>query len=52
MSFSEWKYSALGELCSIRRGSSPRPIKDFLSKSGMPWVKIADATESGTRYIT
>lgn len=51
MSSSEWRRSILGELCNIRRGSSPRPIIDFLSQSGMPWVKIADATESGTRYI-
>ena len=47
----EWKEVRLGEVCNIRRGSSPRPIKDFLSNSGMPWVKIADATESNSRFI-
>ncbi len=52
MSCSGWKTVKLGEMCSIRRGSSPRPIKEYLTQSGMPWVKIADATESGTRYIS
>ena len=51
MSVSEWKEVKLGEVCNIRRGSSPRPIIDYLSNSGMPWVKIADATESNTRFI-
>ena len=41
----------LKELCSIRRGSSPRPIQDFLSNDGMPWVKISDATKSTSRFI-
>lgn len=41
----------LKELCSIRRGSSPRPIQDFLSSNGMPWVKISDATRSSSRFI-
>ena len=44
---------SLSEVCEIRRGSSPRPIVDFISaKSGMPWVKIADATADESRYIT
>lgn len=41
----------LSELCSIRRGASPRPIQNFLSSNGMPWVKISDATKSNNRYI-
>lgn len=51
----EWRKVKLGEVCFIRRGSSPRPIKDFLisdSEEGMPWVKIADATETKTRFIS
>ena len=51
MGCSEWKQVMLSDVCSIRRGSSPRPIQSYLSDSGMPWVKIADATESSSRYI-
>lgn len=51
MSFSLWKNVNLGDVCKIRRGSSPRPIKDYMSHEGMPWVKISDATESNSRFI-
>lgn len=51
MSSDNWKKVKLGDVCNIRRGSSPRPIKDYLSDAGMPWVKIADATESNSRFI-
>ena len=42
----------LGDVCTIGRGSSPRPIKDerFFTDGIIPWVKIADATASG-KYI-
>lgn len=42
----------LSEVCTIGRGSSPRPIKDeiFFIGGQIPWVKIADATASG-KYI-
>jgi type I restriction enzyme, S subunit len=42
----------LGDLCTIGRGSSPRPIKDerYFVGGTIPWVKIADATASG-KYI-
>ena len=46
-----WKTVKLGEVTEIRRGSSPRPIHDFLSSEGLPWVKISDATADETRYI-
>ncbi len=48
---SKWRKVKLGEVCKIRRGSSPRPIVDFMAESGMPWVKISDATESHSRFI-
>ena len=32
----------LRELSTIKRGSSPRPINDYISKSGYPWLKISD----------
>ena len=48
----EWLEKKLGDVCEIRRGSSPRPIVDFMSLTkGMPWVKIADATENNSRNI-
>ena len=46
-----WVEISLGELVKIGRGSSPRPIHDYLSETGIPWVKIADATASNTRFI-
>lgn len=48
----EWKEVRLGDVCSIQRGASPRPIQKFISKEGMPWVKIADATGISSRYIS
>ena len=44
-----WEEKRLGDLCSIARGGSPRPIKKFLttSSNGYNWVKISDATASG-----
>ena len=48
---SEWKNKKIGDVVDIRRGASPRPIQNFLSKTGMPWVKIADATGDPTRFI-
>jgi type I restriction enzyme, S subunit len=46
-----WKEYRISNFCDITRGGSPRPIHDFLSEIGTPWVKISDATESGNRYI-
>jgi len=48
-----WKRVKLGEVCDIVRGSSPRPIQDYISDiGGTPWVKISDATSSNSRYIS
>lgn len=47
----EWKSCKIEDVVSVRRGSSPRPIKDYVSETGMPWVKIADATKDQTRFI-
>jgi len=46
-----WKIKKVGDLCNIRRGASPRPIQNFLSNKGMPWIKISDATASHSRFI-
>lgn len=47
-----WKIKSIGEITKIIRGASPRPIQDFLSTEGMPWLKISDATSSNSKYIT
>jgi type I restriction enzyme S subunit len=40
------------QLCKLERGSSPRPIKNFITKdeSGVKWIKIGDASKSN-KYI-
>lgn len=47
-----WVKRKLGDVCSIARGGSPRPIQKFLTTStdGINWIKIGDATASG-KYI-
>ena len=49
---SGWQVKKIGELVSVVRGGSPRPIQKFLSKEGLPWLKISDATASPTKFIT
>ena len=50
---SAWPMRRLDEVCEVIRGSSPRPIKQYLTEAddGVNWVKIGDATQSG-KYIT
>ena len=40
----------LCELATIKRGSSPRPIINYVSNSGYPWLKISDFSY-GQRYV-
>ena len=42
----------LGDVCSIQRGASPRPIKKFVTSDpdGIPWIKIGDVSPDG-KYI-
>lgn len=49
---SEWREASFSELCDITRGASPRPIHEWISTSGTPWVKISDATAAQSRFIT
>lgn len=48
-----WVIKKLEDEVNIIRGASPRPIDEYMSKdkSGMPWVKISDATACSTRYL-
>lgn len=47
-----WQIKKLGEVCTIERGGSPRPISEYItdSPSGLNWIKIGDAKE-GSKYI-
>ncbi|MCQ2492504.1 MAG: restriction endonuclease subunit S, partial [Lachnospiraceae bacterium] len=45
-----WDFQPLGELCTIVRGGSPRPIERFLG-GNVPWIKIGDATEGESIYL-
>lgn len=47
------RWGTLGELTTIVRGASPRPIQSFVtnSESGIPWIKIGDVPTDG-KYIT
>ena len=46
-----WREGIIGELIEIRRGGSPRPIKDYISDTGYKWLKISDATATASPYI-
>lgn len=46
-----WEVKRLDEIITVKRGGSPRPIQDFLAPSGLPWVKISDATASNSPYL-
>ena len=45
-----WESQPLGELCTIVRGGSPRPIENFLG-GDVPWIKIGDATKGDNVYL-
>ena len=47
-----WEWERLGNVTSIARGGSPRPIKSYLTTAtdGVNWIKIGD-TEKDGKYI-
>ena len=47
-----WEYQKIGDVCTVERGGSPRPIDKFITDSGdgINWIKIGDTTDS--MYIT
>ena len=47
-----WHWERLGNISTIARGGSPRPIDDYLTtdENGINWIKIGDA-EQGEKYI-
>ena len=46
-----WDQAALGDLCDITRGASPRPIDKFLGGI-VPWIKIGDGTKGNELYLS
>ena len=46
----KWVCEPLGNLSSIVRGGSPRPIEQFLG-GDIPWIKISDATNGDNIYL-
>lgn len=48
-----WKFEKLGNLFYIERGSSPRPIANYITDKpdGENWIKIGD-TEVNSKYVT
>lgn len=46
----DWK--KLGEIATIQRGASPRPISKFLTENedGVPWIKIGD-TNVNSKFV-
>ena len=49
----EWKTTVFGNVCTIGRGGSPRPIQEYLTTddSGINWIKIGDV-KPNAKYIT
>ncbi|MDY5836073.1 MAG: restriction endonuclease subunit S [Eubacteriales bacterium] len=48
-----WEYVELGSICEVVRGSSPRPIIDYITDdpNGVNWLKIGDV-RIGDKYFT
>jgi len=48
-----WELKNLGEVFTIERGGSPRPIEDYITTKddGINWIKIGD-TKGVVKYIT
>ena len=47
-----WELKKMGEVLSIERGGSPRPIEKYMTNSpdGINWIKIGDVKKNA-KYI-
>ena len=47
-----WRKVKIGDVCTVERGGSPRPIEQYITdaEDGINWIKIGDTTDS--MYIT
>ncbi|MCE4958089.1 restriction endonuclease subunit S, partial [Macrococcoides caseolyticum] len=50
---SSWEWTQVKDIFNIKRGASPRPIKNYISHNdeGINWIKIGD-TNNDNMYIT
>ncbi|MBQ9221496.1 restriction endonuclease subunit S [Succinivibrio sp.] len=48
---SSWTDGQLGNFVDIKRGGSPRPIQDYLTGSGLRWLKISDVTSIQSPFV-
>ena len=46
-----WVCATLGDFVEIKRGGSPRPIQDYLSDTGLRWLKISDVTSLSSPFV-
>ena len=46
-----WEREPLGRYVTIKRGGSPRPIHDYISETGLNWLKISDVTGVDSPFI-
>lgn len=48
----QWQICRFGDVCSVLRGGSPRPIQNYITDSadGINWIKIGDVGV-GAKYI-
>jgi type I restriction enzyme S subunit len=46
-----WRMGKLGEMVTIKRGGSPRPIQNFMADTGLRWLKISDVTGLNTPFV-
>lgn len=46
-----WRMGRLGEMVTIKRGGSPRPIQNFIADNGLRWLKISDVTSLNTPFV-
>lgn len=51
--YKQWEDKTLGDLASVVRGGSPRPIESFLTNeaNGLNWLKIGDVDKEA-KYVT
>lgn len=47
-----WGCATLGDFVEIKRGGSPRPIQNYLSDTGLRWLKISDVTSLSSPFVT
>lgn len=48
---SDYSTGKISDFVSIKRGASPRPIKDYLSDKGRAWIKISDVTKLTSPFL-